>query len=80
MQPAELEFDFTILSRFEVAQTGLIKFINDSKDLLEKNVVIPSPANRTIQYKIRVAVDIILAHEQRHLQHIRQIADLFTQS
>ena len=43
---------------------------------LANGVVISSPANKNIVYKLEVAFDIIVSHEQRHLEQAREVLQL----
>jgi hypothetical protein len=38
--------------------------------------VISSPANKNIVYKLETAFDIIVSHEQRHLEQAKEILQL----
>jgi hypothetical protein len=40
---------------------------------LEKGTVISSPANKYIVYKLETAFDIIVAHEERHLEQAKEV-------
>lgn len=67
-QPRKRVADQTLLEKFDQHQHSLTQLITDSYDLLDKNAVISSPANRLIVYRLSTAFDIILAHEKRHFQ------------
>ena len=41
--------------------------------MLGKGVVISSPANKNIVYKLETALDIITTHEKRHFEQARRI-------
>lgn len=75
-QPASSDFETTILDSFVDHQQELKKYITSSKDLVENGVVIPSPANRNIVYKLDKAFDIIVTHEQRHFQQAKELLPL----
>ncbi len=72
-EPAKSEISADILSRFEKHQTELKNLIAGCKDLLEKGIVISSPANKNIVYKLETAFDIITTHEQRHLEQALEV-------
>lgn len=72
-EPSVSSISPDILARFEKHQEELKKMISDSKDLVEKGVVISSPANKNIVYKLGTAFDIIVTHEQRHLQQAKEV-------
>ncbi len=65
-----------ILNRFQNHQNELIQKIEGAKRLVEKGVVISSPANKNIVYKLETAFDIIVSHEQRHLEQAKEILQL----
>jgi hypothetical protein len=55
---------------------NLYKKIEAAKELVEKGVVISSPANKNIVYKLETAFDIIVSHEQRHFEQAKEILQL----
>lgn len=65
-----------VLNKFQMHQAELIRRIESSKALLEKGVVISSPAKRQIVYKLETAFDIIVAHEKRHFEQSKEILEL----
>ena len=64
-----------ILRRFETHQNELKQRIEETTYLAEKGLVISSPANRNIVYTLETAFDIIVLHEQRHLEQAKEIMD-----
>ena len=72
-EPTQAELINDILSRFEKHQLDLKQSIINSQDLLSKKVVISSPANRNIVYKLETAWEIIITHEQRHLEQSLEV-------
>lgn len=62
-----------ILHRFIKHQTSLKQVLKNSKSLLEKGVIISSPANRNLVYRLEVVFQILLTHEKRHLNQAREI-------
>ena len=65
-----------ILNRFQIHQNELVQKIEKAKGLAEKGVVISSPANRNIVYKLETAFDIIVSHEQRHFEQAKETLQL----
>ena len=65
-----------ILNRFQNHQNELIQRIEGATEFVEKGVVISSPANKNIVYKLETAFDIIVSHEQRHLEQAKEILQL----
>lgn len=72
-EPSKSSIGPDILNRFEKHQEELKKIIASSKDLVEKGVVISSPANKNIVYKLGTAFDIMITHEQRHLEQAKEV-------
>ena len=72
-EPQSGEISPDILERFESSQTELKGLINNSQDLLDENIVISSPANKFIVYRLDKAFDIIVAHEYRHLEQAKGV-------
>lgn len=75
-QPAESDISPDILSEFKAHQKELQAFMVASEDLVERNIVIHSPANKNIVYTLNKTFDILVAHEERHLNQILEILDL----
>lgn len=72
-EPSSSKFDTEIITRFEEHQSILKQVIRDSLDLVRKGIVIASPANKNIVYKLDIAFDIIVAHEQRHFEQAKEV-------
>ena len=75
-EPTESQIPDGILDRFIKHQSELKIVIEDSQDLIEKGTVISSPANRNLVYKLETAFDIMVTHEQRHLEQSKEIFQL----
>ncbi|MBX2895830.1 MAG: DinB family protein [Cyclobacteriaceae bacterium] len=65
-----------ILKQFEKHQAELKQVVSSSNDLIVKNTVISSPANRMIVYKLETAFDIMVAHEKRHFKQAQEINNI----
>ncbi len=63
-----------ILDQFREHQEKLKKEIIASEGLIGKQAILFSPANRNIVYRLETAFDIIVAHEERHLEQAKEIA------
>jgi len=73
-EPPESEVDPEyLLIKFEEHQETFKEVIANSEDLLRKETVISSPANKNIVYSLKTAFDILVAHEQRHLEQSKEI-------
>ncbi len=72
-QPMQSDIPADILQKFEKHQRELIGFIKNCEDLLEKNTIIFSPANKNIVYTLDKAFDIIIEHEKRHFNQAKEV-------
>lgn len=79
-EPSKSEINKRILDTFKNHQSELKKMIQNSNDLVMKGVVISSPANKNIVYKLEKAFEIIVAHEVRHFEHAKEVLRLLTLS
>ncbi len=77
-EPSRSEVKDDILFRFKNHQTELQQKIEDAKERIKKDLVISSPANRNIVYKLETAFDIIVSHEMRHLEQAKEILGILT--
>ena len=62
-----------ILSRFKKHQSELQKQVGEANELFNHRIVISSPANKNVVYSLEMAFDIIVTHEQRHLEQAKEI-------
>lgn len=74
--PAQSNIQSDVIEEFVQHQQALKKLIAESKPLLEKDITIPSPANRYVVYKLRKAVEIVVSHEERHLNQALEVKSL----
>ncbi len=75
-EPVQSDVSIAVLTEFKKHQALIKKLISESKQLLEKDIVIPSPANRYIVYKLQKAVEIVVSHEERHLNQALEVKAL----
>ncbi|MEZ4852326.1 MAG: DinB family protein [Bacteroidia bacterium] len=75
-EPDKSEIPQGILDRFAAHQLQLKTVLENSRDLVDQGVIISSPANRNIVYKLEKAFEIIVAHEQRHFEQSREVYQL----
>jgi hypothetical protein len=72
-EPSKSQISPDVLMRFEKHQEELKNMIEGCNELLDQGIVISSPANKNIVYKLQAAFDIIVTHEQRHLEQAREV-------
>ncbi len=75
-EPSASDLDANILQQFVEHQEKLKGSIISCQGFLRDGVVIASPANKNIVYKLSRAFDIIVAHEQRHLAQAREVVEI----
>lgn len=75
--PKLFHFEDDILKRFELHQTELKTWISKLESEVDQNIVIHSPANKNIIYTIGDAMQILLTHEERHLNQAKELAEQF---
>jgi DinB superfamily len=79
-QPSTSNVSDDILKRFVAHQNELKQKIENAKKLVFRGIVISSPANKNIVYKLETAFDIIVSHEQRHLEQAKEVLNLLNQN
>lgn len=62
-----------ILDRFSKHQNQLKQEIEGTRAFIQKGTIISSPANKNIVYKLETAFDIMVLHEQRHLEQSKEV-------
>lgn len=75
-EPATSEIPIGIMERFKEHQSELKEMMEKAQDLIEKEIIISSPANRNIVYKLEKAFEIIVTHEQRHFEQSKEVHQL----
>jgi len=75
-EPTKSEISEGILDRFNKHQLELKKLLESSTDLVNRGVIISSPANKNIVYKLEKAFEIIVTHELRHFKQAKEILQL----
>ncbi|MGY6741257.1 MAG: DinB family protein [Cecembia sp.] len=75
-EPKNLENDGDILGKFLEQQEALKQWIDRLQSFIEKEAVIHSPANKLIVYTLPKALDIIVAHEKRHLDQALNVKSI----
>lgn len=75
-QPSDGPIKDNALRSFEAHQEELKELIRSSMDLIVEGMVISSPANKNIVYKLEKAFDIIIIHEQRHLEQAKEVLSM----
>ncbi|MFD2036565.1 DinB family protein [Belliella marina] len=65
--------DEAILEKFYDHQKILIQKIREMEPFLGKGIIIHSPANKIVVYSLDKALEIIVAHERRHLEQAQRL-------
>jgi len=72
-EPKIKEGEEHIIENFLSHQDDLKNWIKELGPYIEKGAIIHSPANKLIVYSLPKALDIIIAHERRHLDQALRI-------
>lgn len=75
-EPAQSDLPADIVSRFVSHQAELNAYIEKLGPYFNSDTVIHSPANKMIVYKLETAIEIIITHEERHLEQARTLLPL----
>jgi len=75
-QPRHSQYELDIIEKFSTHQMEFSAYLQKLDPFFERNIVIHSPANRFLVYTLDQAVEIIIAHEKRHLNQIRNILSI----
>jgi len=62
-----------ILNRFKLHQEEFMQWIDLLDEYFDTNLIIRSPASRIIVYSLDTAIEIMVAHEERHLNQARDV-------
>jgi hypothetical protein len=77
-EPSKSEIDGNIILRFKKHQEELKNMIEQCEHHIKANAIISSPANTYIVYPLSMAIDIIIAHEFRHIEQAKEVAKQIT--
>ncbi|MDX5476896.1 MAG: DinB family protein [Cyclobacteriaceae bacterium] len=74
-EPKIKEGEADIIENFLAHQEDLKNWIKELGPYIEKEAIIHSPANKLIVYSLPQALDIIIAHEKRHLEQAKNVLE-----
>ncbi len=72
-EPTTSAISDDIVQKFVVHQKELTAKILENQDFILRGTIICSPANSLIVYTLERAIDIMIAHEKRHLNQAEEI-------
>ena len=72
-EPSTSKIPAGIVQTFVEHQKVLITYIQKLSNHLEASTIITSPANTKIVYRLPKAIEIIIAHEKRHIQQAKSL-------
>ena len=75
-EPSQKEYDLDLVAEFHKQQMELSAYIQKLDPYFESGLVIHSPANRWVVYTLDKGIEIIIAHEQRHLEQSKNILEM----
>ena len=71
--PLLIKLSKDILIQFKDHQQILKQEIESCSELVSESVVIVSPANKNVIYRLETAFDIMITHEFRHLEQAKEV-------
>jgi len=71
-QPVRDNQEHGIALKFSEHQEKLKSYLQALEPFLEQDVVIHSPANKNIVYPLNTAIEILVTHEERHLNQFKR--------
>lgn len=74
--PSQSMIDENIAEHFTAHHQRMIDEITQLEPLLDKGIIISSPANSNVVYPLEIALDIIISHERRHLNQILEVLEI----
>lgn len=72
-EPTQIKLSKDILIQFKDHQQILKQEIESCSELVSESVVIVSPANKNVIYRLETAFDIMITHEFRHLEQAKEV-------
>lgn len=72
-KPKSTDFGRDIISKFEDHQIKLCNYISELERADCLDVTISSPGSSLITYKLHIAFEILITHEQRHLNQCKAL-------
>jgi len=72
-EPSIHPVDGNILEWFAKHQSGLKEMIENTRDLQGEGLIVSSPVNKNVVYSLETAFEIIVTHEERHLNQAREV-------
>lgn len=75
-EPTSSNISSDIIKNFKLHQDQLKTLIENTQHLNHDGLILSSPANKYITYSLSTALDIIIAHEFRHLKQAKAVLGL----
>lgn len=72
-EPTKKKYAKTILKDFAESQAALKQMIIDAEPLLGQDIIIASPVHKHLAYTLDLGIEIIITHEQRHVEQIKEV-------
>ncbi len=74
-EPSSRFYDNSLFDKFYDQQHELSSYVQKLEPFLNKQLMISSPANKWVVYELDQAIEIIMAHEKRHLGQIKNLVN-----
>jgi len=74
-EPSHSQVSADILAQFQRHQQELAQFIEDHQEMIANDTLVCSPANKMIVYTLGKAFEIMISHEERHLEQALEVQE-----
>jgi hypothetical protein len=78
-EPSRSQIKGDLLDRFKDHQLELLRWIRILSEYTDRDLIIHSPASKMIVYPLPMAIEIIITHEERHLNQAREVLEMMKQ-
>ncbi|MGB1205488.1 MAG: DinB family protein [Chitinophagales bacterium] len=76
-EPATSQIADDILKQYQAHKAELSKVFAQTDKLNYEKIIISSPVNKYIIYSLKIAMDIVVAHEKRHFEQAKNVLAMY---
>ena len=79
-EPTSSQIAADILKQYQIHKTKLSSLFEKTDGLAHEKIIVSSPVNKYIIYSLKMAMDIIVAHEKRHFWQAKNVLVMYKDS
>ncbi len=79
-EPTSSQIAADILHQYQIHKKELYDLFEKTDGLAHEKIIISSPVNKYIIYSLKIAMDIIVAHEKRHFWQAKNVLAMYEDS